>query len=749
MAKKKNPATEKAKLTDEAAGIEISIDQELETAETIEVLPGQATAIEIEEKPKEEPKAELVSGLAVEEEIFSKSEGNPVETSPGDSDTPEVEIKDEQSSAGEQAYLDSPETNQDPLSDDAELARSTEKSNRVNKSKKGSFKAKLEGKLSLTKKPKTVDTSLEPEFSAEQASYTDPIEAIEELAQLQKQLPLNLAEINRNKAKSEEVQEQRLEQEKQLSNVDSWISRQEGSYFWNVKQGMDQNLTNAKSDLEDYEAEAKSLDIPDEGELVRIRESFHKNLGRSFLAFLFPTLLLLLIPWATRQDLAGKIVNGVNSGWLIPAFVISLAVYLGILGLIQRGRRQQKKNTPWKTLLTQWAVILGVAIFIILNFWAHENDTLLQVTRFIESIRVLMITTLAIALFFAIVGLLIGYYSKWSEFRRKVVEQYNRLENVVNGYIKTKQEIARLENLYQQLNEWLEVLAHSVYRPWKVNPAWKTKTTVETVSETMPRALRVAEAIESENAETAKLEKLISDHLLVQGWRNHAFEDSLRQIATGQGLSAAALAPAQLDRDLPHQPNNTRKLTLEAFRSAANNLEDPQTPSYLERVARSKMGELVVRAQKYALSEAQPKVELIVKDPLRTLVSNGVEENSMTITSEWDGFLSKNLGLQEVVQPPLSTLGFTDDGIMRELHKPTSFVLAPEKLIKKLEKLTAESVKLTPVEVDVENPRAEIVVRIDVTQAISYENIKLLSSGAHKAFSSKSEPLIDESNQDL
>ena len=747
MAKKKQSEAEVAKLTNEAGEAGVSIEPDPKKTEGVDATAIHPEVTQVEVKPEEEPEGELAQ-VSLADAESADSEDTLADVSSVASDVNEDAAKNDQSGVYEEAYLEKTEGDQELLNGDSGPVERAKSPILETKSKKSSARAKPGTKPALNRKPKPVEVDLEPQGSTESASYADPIEAIEELAQLHKQLPLNVAAIQSKKAKSEDVQGQRLKYEEQLGNIASWIAIQEESYFWKAKQVMDQNLTNATSDLKDYEAEVKTLDIPDAGELVTIRESFHKNLGKALLAFLIPTVLLLLIPWASREDMAGKIVRGVNSGWLIPALVIALALYLGVLGLVQRGLNLQNKKTPWKKLLIQWAIILGVVVFILLHFWAPDFMRS-QVTPLIESIRALTITALSIALFFAIVGLLLSYYSKWSEFRRRVVEQYNKLENVVNGYIKTKQEIARLENVYQQLNEWLEVLAHSVYRPWKVNPEWKTKTAVESLSETMPRALRVAEAIESENAETAKLEKLISDHLLVQGWRNNAFEDSLKQLAAIKGLSAGALAPSQLDRDLPHQPNNTRKLTLEAFRGAAMNPDKEGSSTYLKKVARSKVGELVARAQKYALSEAQPKVELIVKDPLRTLVSNGVEENSMTITSEWDEFLSKNLGLQEIVQPPLSVLGFTNDGIMREMHKPISFVLAPEKLIKKLEKLTADSVRLMPVEVDVENPRAEIVVRIDVTPAVSFENIKLLSAGAHKAFTPKSELSRDERDQDL
>lgn len=613
--------------------------------------------------------------------------------------------------------------------------------------KKNKFGGKKPIPTKLTKTTQKDDLAdvLPPTASAE---VLNTAEILEEIKRIDTELKSSLPAVELKKKETEAIQANRVEQEQELSRIDDKIARQEDSYFWNIKQAMDKNLGQAKSDLLAFEEQAKSLDIPEPGELVKIRKIFHRNLGRAVLTYLIPVALLFLIPYTSSGNLLNFLLNGLDRGWLIPAVVIVSAFYIGILGLIQRGLKRNSKKLPWRKIIPQWAWILGVIAYVALHIWAPDflRD---QVVPFVLAIRALTITTLSIGLFFTVVGFLISYYSKWSEFRRRVVEQYTNLENVVNGYISTKKEIARLENLYQQLSEWLEVIAHSVYRPWRVNEKWKTKTAVEALSETMPRALRIAEAIESESSETARLEKLIADHLLVQGWRNHAFEDSLKQIAGNRGLSSQALSPDQLDRDLPHQPNNTRKLVLEAFRAAARMEPDPEAQTYLEKVARSKVSELVGRAQKFALSEAQPKVELIVKDPLRALMGNGVDETSTVVTSDWDGFLSKNLGLEEAIQPPLSTLTFTDEGIMRELHKPVTFVLAPVKLIKKLESITSDSVTLTSVETGLDSPRAEVVVRLDVTSAVTFENIKLLSAGSSKQFVHKLSTNIDHEPQDL
>jgi hypothetical protein len=346
---------------------------------------------------------------------------------------------------------------------------------------------------------------------------------------------------------------------------------------------------------------------------------------------------------------------------------------------------------------------------------------------------------------FAILGASISYYSKWSEFRRTVVEQYTKLDNVVNGYIITKQEIVRLEGLYEQLVEWIEILAHAAYRPWRVNQRWTSKEELRSASENMPRALRVAQAIESDPADTARLESKIGELLLTQGWRSQAFLESLDSISELRGLTTEHLSIDKLERDLPHQPNKTRELILESYRSI-----DDTDGSFLEKVARHRVEELASRSQAFALSEAQPKVEQLIEDPLRVLLGSQLEESSTVITAEWDDYLSRGLSLSEENQPPLSPLSFTESGIMNKSSAPNAFVLAPSKVAEKLRAIASTSVELRALEQSETTPRAEIVLRVDVAPPTAFEHVHLVSKATTNA---KPAQIIssdgDQDNQDL
>lgn len=568
------------------------------------------------------------------------------------------------------------------------------------------------------------------------------------LQTMEQELASISAAIIEDRAKSEAMQNKLLEAQDSMEQLETWIGAQSSSFFWKVKARMKTNLKAAEADLLHFEEQVRNLAMPDEGTLEKIRSSFHKGLGVTAFSSFLPLALLFFIPWAARNDLPALIANAVQQGWLIPAVLIFIAIYVGVVGLIQRGLRLQKKKTPWNQYVKQ-IVIFALIIALVLLFVWFPDFMLNVVTPAIESIRNIATAIILIGLFFALVGLLLTYYSKWSQFRREVVEQYTNLENVVQGYVKTRQELARLEGVYQQLTEWLELIAHTLYRPWHANPNWKTNDEVKASTESMPRALRVAQAIESDPADTAKLENLIASHLLVQGWRNQAFLESLEEVSRLRGLTGDALSARQLERDLPHQPNNTRKLALEEFRKAAQNQKQQLSTDFLEEVAKIRLGFLAKRTQGFALSEAQPRVQHVVEDPLRSLLGNGIEDASSIITSTWDSFLSSNLGLEEPIQPPLSSLSFTDEGIMQKVTEPFTFVIAPEKVAIKLETMVESSVTLESVEVDSENPRAEIVVRIDVTRPIGFGNVNMIAKGSSMLANPAPSPHDTSTDQDL
>ena len=636
----------------------------------------------------------------------------------------EVEVEDELENEDTEASVEKNQDEDGPEVSDESNEEATEEE--PESPKKQTF---LSDKLFKSKRPwqkqpaENTEVGQEIDQEVDEQPKLTKAEISSSISKLQKSISKINNQLLQVEKETKANQEALYKAEDSLNTLDDWNSKQNTSFFWKLKQKMSSNLTTAKSDLDFLEGQVNELDLPDPGTLIEMRTKFHKSLKISFLLALLPIFLLFFIPWAARIDLGTILVDSITQGWALPVFAILAALFSGIWFLIRRGFRANEKPVPWKKFWIQLAVIISILVLISLFvFFPDFMRTVL--TPILEQLRALAVTLILIGLFFALLGSTISYYSKWSEFRRTVIEEYTKLDNVVNGYIKTKQEIFRLEGLYQQLVEWIEILAHAAYRPWKVSEHWKSKEAIKSASDDMPRALRVAQAVESDPADTARLESKIGELLLTPGWRSQAFMESLESITKLKGLTSDHLSVERLERDLPHQPNKSRELILESYRTASTDEEN----DFLEHVARHRVEELASRSQAFALSEAQPKVEQLIEDPLRVLLGSQIEESSTVITAEWDDYLSRGLSLDEENQPPLSRLSFTEAGIMGDASKPNVFVLAPAKVAEKLAVHTSPAIHMEAMDASEITPRSEIVLRIDVAKPTMFENVHLVSN---------------------
>lgn len=561
---------------------------------------------------------------------------------------------------------------------------------------------------------------------------------------------------------AESVQRNLLLLEQEQSRVETWLETLKRSYYWKLEQRMEQNLVQAKSDIAEYEGLVRALELPPKGTLKLLREKFHKGLSVNFLTFATPAFLLFAIPWFSKVDLFRWLLDVLRSPLFILLIVTIGAVVAGS-ALLLRKVLGTKKISGKKT--TKWTLISMAIPGIIYALYRIKEFLLRVVTPIIEEIRPTALWVLFILFVFMTLALLILYYQGWSVFRRTVTEEVSRLENVAAGYVKTRQELARLEFLYGQTTDWMKLLAHTLYRPWKVHPDWKSPNQAQTVSESFPLALRVAQAVENDASESAQLRRTIASRLLVQGWRTAAFENSLSQIGKYLGYEPDKVNPDLLDADLPHQPNNARKLVLEYFEHSAETAHagtldlsnvPPTVESvrgkplasdvYLVEVAREKLRFLIEKTQGSALAQARPSVQQIVKNPLAELIESPTEAESLEL-SPWDDFLSEGLGIEDPTQPPIGVLSFTDEGKKaRSASGVTSKVLVPGRFSQSLPSPKDESLTVVPIEDQAQNPPAELMLRFDVVGPMPFSHVTLIQ----KASTARQvEPVAQEENDDL
>jgi len=345
----------------------------------------------------------------------------------------------------------------------------------------------------------------------------------------------------------------------------------------------------------------------------------------------------------------------------------------------------------------------------------------------------------------SILGVLINYYSKWSQFRRTVDLQITSLQNVVRGYIVVKQELKRLESLHAQAEDWLSLLASAIHRPWKVDPRWLEESRTSYDLEHTPSALRVARAIDSGDSKTSALERTIAEKLLIRGWRKDAFEEMVTRIGSALGSSPAGFSVETLDNDLPHLPNNHRKivsafLNQTAANEAVDSLDfsnptsDPMAPGgvrstdkYLMEIGKDRIRTLLRDAQMSTIKVQRPDVEPISRKAGLSFDfdETGFEE-SQTRRS-WDEFLSESLGTVDEAQPPLSPMVFTIQGKSQRLHEQVqSYLIAPARIESTIPSVKSSTIKV--VSSGAAKPRrVEIIARVDVSSAVSLDSLTLFS----------------------
>ncbi len=578
---------------------------------------------------------------------------------------------------------------------------------------------------------------------------TEPVSPQLSPEELEKRVEESTKELAASEARVAEIQA--INQEKQLlaeslktrvDEIQEFISRVERSYFWRAQKRMEADLALAKGDLAKFQEAVKDVKTPETGRLIELRKSFHKSVAVSALitgiiaaiTFFYP-----IVAYISAPEWAQTVFESDAFSSLLVALVV--AAY-GIIYLIRRFGGREKFPVSWIVVFTVIIALL-VALFIA---WPEIGPEFIQtVIPFLQTFLWQILTACAAALALAVIVSLLIYYQGWSIFRRDVTELLTKLSNVIEGYVKTQQEVSRLENLYKQTSDWFEILAHSLYRPWKTHPDWEGTREFESHYSTFPFALRVAQAKEERDSRMAELERLVGGRLLVQGWRADAFDDMVDNAGLEMGLQEGKFTTEVLDADLPHQTNNSRALLLRFLKNSAKSQMagklDLETtgvdengvtsvkPSdrYLVEVAKVRLLDLIDKTQSIVLSEARPRVLHIQDDPLEELREDqgGIEEYDPT--HSWDDFLKESLGTDEVAQPPMGILNFSEKGrISRVQEDPDSFIITPKRLFGSLPPTRSEKIVIVPVG-DEKSRAVEIIARVDVVGPLAFDQIALLS----------------------
>jgi hypothetical protein len=515
------------------------------------------------------------------------------------------------------------------------------------------------------------------------------------------------------------------------------------SYLGQVKTRMSAELEKAKEDLVTHRSNIESLQILDQDTLLTLRKQFHKSFGTVSKHVLFWVVLVTM--FANIKSLPNlaffrNIYDHNTSG---PVIIAITVLVIGLSSIVRRYLKLAKLSARAYAKFVLWVSLIGAFLYFLplISPWIDQNISPFLRYHFWEIMSGLL-SFWVISLFL----ILARYYSGWSEFRRAVQLQVHQLRGVIEGYVKTQQEIARLNILHRQVMDWMELIASAVYKPWQVNPDWGSKNEYSAHFETFPFALRVAQAQEGSSVNMAALENDIARSLLVPGWREDAFEDLIQNIAQSMGLDPTKFNTELLDHDLPHQSNNSREL-IKRFFGEGDKMKQESIRPVLTEVAKRRLLTLVNTTQSQLVSTSRPRVEQILDDPLASLRDDPLGIEPYDPSESWDDFLRESLGTDSIEQVPLGPLNFNLKGRMAgATGRLKTFIVAPKRFQESLPAIAdPEHVELVSIGDD--KPRSvEILARIDISDQVPFDHLTVMGRTPENY---STEPLNSEPKREI
>ncbi len=453
-----------------------------------------------------------------------------------------------------------------------------------------------------------------------------------------------------------------------------------------------------RKDIESQKALLESLEqtMPERSAIMESFEVWKRANERSFL-------------WSMNGAMATRMAT-------VDSDVANYAKKLNELDLPESGTLLKIRKKFHKRVLITLAILapLTYGIIAYLDYYRAENPgepvlSTADILTYSGSLAVFLLLTF-----------LAAYHRGWSSFEREVDSVISSLAHISEGNRICRREQQRLQFLYKQTLEWLELLAKSLANPWMVRPKWLESGLKQLDLETLPFAMRIAQADEGDAVALEKLRKSALTKMAQKGWRYKAFERLVEQVSRVSGTTRG-LSIELLDRDLPHSSNNARK-------TLNQHLLDTVVQ---ERVAVSFLKPMIEELQGEAMTEARPSVLQVEDDPLELLRSDLEGIEAVTREVPWTTFLAHALTLGDGKPDPvtpMSVMSINHDEIQLGVHEEvTSYVILPERVSKELSASATKSLNTKSYSDKVARP-LDSVIRVDLAGPISYDIARLWAS---------------------
>ena len=331
------------------------------------------------------------------------------------------------------------------------------------------------------------------------------------------------------------------------------------------------------------------------------------------------------------------------------------------------------------------------------------------------------------AIFTTLVLELISYYRGWSTYQARVNKTLWELEEVAQSAAFVRSEQLRLKSVYPQLREWLEIMGHSLTRPWTVNKKWSESSSANIEQDSLPYSMHIAQTDESDGPAMLGMQRYAAERFMVRGWRSRVFAEQVDTIREQLGLNTERLNVDLLDSDIAYAPNGPRSMV-------RGGIADPKV---LEKVAFKQIEPLTLQIQKEAIANTRPAVHE-VKSAQADALSGGTSGSDYKEVA-WDDFLTMPLGDSSKMVSPFALHSLSDSGqVFGHQSRADSFFIVPQRLESKVTHAKAQNIRTYG---ESSNLPMDIVVRLDFTGPIPGENLTLLANAVKK---SEAKPSSDE-----
>lgn len=574
---------------------------------------------------------------------------------------------------------------------------------------------------------------------------TDSTDSVESLVREHKKLGARRVALSKAVPDAEKeslrLQDEGVVRQQVVEEFRQWQSSTDRSLLWKLRSRMDRAVTQGMADLKNFQQGLESLEPHKIGTLALLRKKFHKSL-------LVTHSIVLLV--------AG-IVAGV--GWFVFSTGDSQVQSLTPVATQQQAALQERLGTPLPVTSGNVPILLSEATALRADLSAQvsdareavaadPNDTVasgelaaleteqgvvnqyrdtlasLQAAYSLKELGQTILLWTAIGTVVVLLGslllLFIPYHRKWAAFERSVEIQLTNLERIERGTQVCRSEIQRITALHEQAVHWLKILATVTHSPWQVRPSWLESGLKTLDLDSLPFAMRVAQADEGDRASFTTLLESAQSKLEQPGWRKQAFDRLVAAIQETTGRSGKSFGLEALDSDLPHASNNSRS-HLEAYMGDGE---------ILERVAVQYLKPLIEDLQGKAMANARPEVVQAEDDPLAEFRGDIEEIDEYSNRQSWDEFLSHTLTLNNGEADPvtaLSVMSIAPERVMEGEHENvSSFALIPEHVASKLDPSLSEGLVTQTYDSKVARP-LDSVIRVDIVGPINLRALRIVS----------------------